>query len=117
MAHFAELDGNLVVNVIVINNAALDADNEEESGLDFLESIYGHRNFKQTSYNAKKRYNYAGIGFTYDSTADAFIAPQPFNSWTLDSNYQWQAPKPYPTDDKDYFWDEELGDWVATEVM
>lgn len=117
MAHFAELHENSVVNVIVINNDVLDADNEEATGLNFLESIYGHRNFKQTSYNAKIRYNYAGIGFTYDATADAFIAPKPFKSWSLDSNYQWQAPKPYPTDDKDYFWNEDLGDWVELEII
>lgn len=61
-----------------------------------------------------KRYNYAGIGYTYDAVRNAFIAPQPFPSWVVDeSTCQWVAPVPYPSDDGVYVWDEESGDWVS----
>ena len=69
-------------------------------------------NWVQTSYNGNFRKNYAGIGYTYDSTRDAFIAPQPFNSWALNEDTcQWEAPTPYPDDDKMYTWDEATTNW------
>lgn len=79
MAHFAKLDdNNKVVEVHVVANAALDSDNEEQSGIDFLtEWSGGHANWKQTSYNGSFRFNYAGVGYTYDPIDDAFIAPMP----------------------------------------
>jgi hypothetical protein len=79
MAHFAKLDDdNNVIDVAVVNNSALDSDNEEVSGIAFLTNwSNGYTNWKQTSYNGNLRYNYAGIGFTYDPIADAFIAPMP----------------------------------------
>jgi len=95
MAHFAELDDtNKVINVIVVANQSLDSEHEEKSGVDFLESLFGHRNWKQTSFNGKIRYNYAGIGYTYDSRDDAFIAPMPqcgHESLLLTSNKQWDC--------------------------
>lgn len=118
MAHFTELDGNLVTNVIVVNNEVLDSTNEEASGLDFLESIYGHRNFKQTSYNGNFRLNYAGIGFTYDEQRDAFIPPKPFASWVLnEDNCLWQAPVAYPTDGNRYAWNEDNQSWDLLEEV
>ena len=68
---------------------------------------------KRTSYNNKIRKQYAGIGFTYDPVADVFIAPQPFPSWTLDSNHDWQPPIPYPNDGLMYAWNEDDQDWEA----
>ena len=59
------------------------------------------------------RGNYAGIGYTYDVPNDVFYAPQPYPSWTLDENAQWQPPVPYPTDGVMYAWDEETTDWKA----
>ena len=69
---------------------------------------------KRTSYNNNIRKNYAGIGFTYDSARDAFIAPKPFASWVLDEETcRWQAPIPYPVGELVYRWDEEALDWVS----
>jgi hypothetical protein len=75
----------------------------------------------RTSYNAATngfRYNYAGIGYTYDPIDDAFIAPQPWPSWILDSNKQWVAPKPMPEEDGKLFaWDEESLSWIESENL
>jgi hypothetical protein len=116
MAHFAELDdNNIVTQVIVVNNNEL-IDNGEESeskGVNFLASLFGHNRWKQTSYNGKIRKNYAGIGYSYNEGLDAFVAPQPFASWTLDTNScRWKAPVDHPTDGKVYKWDEESQNWV-----
>jgi hypothetical protein len=123
MAHFAQIDeNNIVVQVIVINNEILlDTDNNESEvkGIDFCESLYGHRNWLQTSYNGNMRYNYAGIGYTFDEDNDAFYAPQPFASWLLDENFIWQAPVPYPenaSEDKVYEWDEDNLTWKVVEL-
>jgi hypothetical protein len=114
MAHFAKLDeNNIVLEVNVVNNNALDLSNEEASGIAFLTQWSGgYSNWKQTSYNGNIRKNYAGIGYTYDATRDAFIAPKPFNSWVLDeATCQWQAPTPMPADDKFYYWSEDDLSW------
>jgi hypothetical protein len=113
MAHFAKLDeNNLVLEVHVVANAALDSNNEEESGIEFLTNwSNGYTLWKQTSYNGTIRYNYAGIGFTYDPIDDAFISPQPFPSWILNSDKKWEAPLPYPQDGKMYVWNEETQSW------
>jgi hypothetical protein len=110
MAHYAFLDNNNVVTEVI---TGID-ETELIEGLD-TETWYG--NFrgqvcKRTSYNNNYRKNYAGIGFTYDVTRDAFIAPKPFNSWTLDeATCHWQAPTPYPTDGKFYYWSEDDLTW------
>ncbi len=115
MAHFAELDeNNVVTQVIVVANEELllDGVENEDKGIAFCKSLLGEdTRWVQTSYNATFRKNYAGIGFTYDPVADHFFAPKPFESWTLDSNAKWQAPTPYPTDDKEYFWNEATLSW------
>ena len=108
MAHFAELDeNNIVTRVVVV------ADEHEADGENWCADFFGGGNWKQTSYNANIRYNYAGVEFTYDPVADAFNAPQPFPSWSLDSNNKWQAPTPYPSDGSRYTWDEAQINWVA----
>jgi hypothetical protein len=119
MAHFAELDAsNIVTQVIVVANAEL-LDNGVESeakGVAFLQSLYGHDRWKQTSYNGNQRKNYAGVGFVYDADRDAFIPPQPFASWSLDeSTCTWVPPVPYPDDGTLYQWDEDAGAWVNVE--
>lgn len=118
MAHFAELDtNNVVLRVIVVHNNEL-MDNGQESeakGIAFCQSLFGG-NWIQTSYNANIRKNYAGIGYTYDPTRDAFIPPKPFASWLLNEDTcQWQAPVPYPTDGKRYSWDESTLSWKEIE--
>jgi hypothetical protein len=114
MAHFAKLDeNNTVLEVNVVANAALDASNEEASGIAFLTDWSGgYTNWKQTSYNGNFRKNYAGIGYTYDEVRDAFIPPKPFNSWALnEGTCQWQAPVAMPTDGKPYAWNEADQKW------
>lgn len=96
MAHFAELNENgIVTRVVVVANAELlDGDVEsEEKGVSFLANLYGHGNWKQTSYNRRTRKNYAGIGYAYDSVRDAFIPPKPSDDATLDeSTCLWVIP-------------------------
>jgi hypothetical protein len=116
MAHFAQLDeNNVVLQVIVVSNDdCKDAEGNESEvvGQAFCANLFGG-NWKQTSYNATIRKNYAGIGYVFDSTRDAFIAPQPFASWTLnESTCKWQSPVPYPSDGKPYQWDESALNWV-----
>jgi hypothetical protein len=115
MAHFAQLENNIVTKVIVVaNQDILDANGQEseQKGIDFCSNLLGGT-WKQTSYNGKIRKNYAGIGYTYDKGRDAFISPKPFNSWLLDENTcQWKAPVDMPIDDKRYLWDEETTSWV-----
>lgn len=116
MAHFAEIDENNVVQrvIVVANKDTADANgNEVESiGVAFCQRLLGG-NWKQTSYNANFRKNYAGIGYTYDAGIDAFVPPKPYPSWVLNSNTaQWEAPVPMPQDGKMYSWDEATQSWV-----
>jgi len=119
MAHFAELDeSNKVLRVIVVHNAELldeQGKESEQKGIDFCINLLGGR-WVQTSYNSTRRKNYAGIGFQYDPVNDWFQAPQPYPSWTLDSDAQWQAPTPRPTDDKHYTWNESTLSWEIVDV-
>jgi hypothetical protein len=116
LAHFAQLnEENLVTQVIVVaNQDTTDSDGMENEavGASFCANLLGGT-WKQTSYNARIRKNYAGIGYKYDATLDAFIAPQPYASWTLDENAQWKAPVDMPTDDKRYTWNEATTSWDA----
>jgi hypothetical protein len=125
MAHYAQLDsGNVVVNVFVGRDDVVE-------GIDDWETYYAPQGFtvKQTSYNTyggvhytdgvpsedqrkALRFNYAGIGFTYDEDRDAFIPPKPFESWVLDQDScLWKAPLPYPDGGGQYTWNEETGSW------
>lgn len=116
MAHFAKLDeNNNVLAVCVINNDVITINGveSEQAGINFLTQLYNYTLWKQTSYNKNIRKNYAGIGFTYDATRDAFIPPKPFNSWVLDEDTcQWQAPTPIPiVEGKRYYWSEDDLSW------
>lgn len=116
MAHFAKLDeNNIVLAVHVVNNDVITVNGveSEQTGIDFLTDLHGHTSWKQTSYNGTIRKNYAGIGYTYDASRDAFIAPQPWGSWTLnETTCQWEAPVAYPTDGKIYGWFEPNQQWI-----
>ena len=105
MAHFAKLDeNNIVTGVYVVGDEyeATYADSRKEFGEVYV----------QTSYNNRIRFNYAGIGDSYDEARDAFIASKPFNSWTLnEATCRWIAPMAYPNDGKKYGWNEELLQW------
>lgn len=114
MAHYAFLDENNTVTEVIVG---ID-ETELIEGLD-PETWYG--NFKnqickRTSYNHNIRKQFAGIGFIYDSIADVFIAPKPFPSWSLDANFDWQAPKPKPENGL-WYWDEESLEWLIAEIM
>ena len=122
MAHFAELDSNNVVKqVIVVSNAdtsTAQGEEKESIGIAFCERLLGGT-WVKTSYNAKIRKNYAGIGYTYDKDRDAFIPPKPYASWVLDENTcLWNAPVAMPSDagqgdpPKMYIWNEETTNWV-----
>jgi hypothetical protein len=115
MAHYAYLDEtNTVVTVIVGRD-----ENELIDGLD-PETYYAQGTpytVKRTSYNGNIRYNYAGIGYTYDPIDDAFIAPKPYPSWILNAKKQWEPPIAYPTDGKLYGWNEEAGEWYEAEAL
>ena len=111
MAHFAEMNSdNKIIRVLVVSN------DDEHRGQEFLAEDLGlGGTWIQTSYNNNIRKQFAGIGFSYDETADVFIAPQePFESWTLDGNYDWQPPTPRP--DGNFYWDEDTGQWVEIEI-
>lgn len=118
MAYYAFLDVNNVVTDVIAGK------NEGEDGVDW-EQWYGDfrgQLCKRTSYNTVAnmhtnggtpyRGNFAGIGYTYRADIDAFVPPQPYASWTLDANAQWQAPTAMPTDGKMYSWNEESQTWV-----
>lgn len=116
MAHFAKLDdNNVVLAVHVVNNSELlDAEgNESEArGVEFLVSLYGGGNWKQTSYNGNFRKHYASVGFVYHADIDAFVPPKPYASWVLnESEARWEAPVPYPDDGQLYDWDEDTTSW------
>ena len=122
MAHFAKLGvGDIVVAVHVVSN---DVATTEQAGVDFLNNLYNTRDvWKQTSYNNNIRKNYAGIGYSYDSSRDAFIAPKPYDSWILnEESCQWEAPvaKPELTEEQInnnnyYSWNEETKQWDLNE--
>ena len=110
MAHYAFLDDDNVVTEVIVGK-------DENEMLDGLSPEEWYANYRgqrcvRTSYNGNIRKQYAGIGYTYDAVADVFIAPKPFASWSLDANYDWQAPIDYPADGKDYLWDEANQVWV-----
>jgi hypothetical protein len=110
MAHFAEIDNNGIVKQVLVV-----PDSQEHRGHEYMSQDLGlGGTWVQTSYNATIRKNYAGIGYTYDSERDAFIAPKPFDSWELDEETcQWKSPIPYPTDGLMYVWNETEQDWSA----
>jgi hypothetical protein len=115
MAHFAEIGlNNTVMRVIVVNNEECKDQFGNESeiiGAKFCNNLFGGV-WLQTSYNGNIRKNYAGIGYTYDSTRDAFIPPRPYASWLLDEQTcQWNPPTPYPNDENHYQWDESTLTW------
>jgi len=134
MAHFAKLGvGNIVTRVTVVSN---DIATTEQAGIDFLNTLHKTNDvWKQTSYNTKGgvhllggtpfRKNYAGVGYTYDESRDAFITPKPYQSWKLDEDtWNWKAPVAYPetfTQDRKnedgsdapdrYYWNEQKFRW------
>jgi|LakMenE01Jun11ns_1017448.scaffolds.fasta_scaffold9699966_1 hypothetical protein len=133
MAHFAKLDeNNIVTEVIVVNNDVITVDGveSEQAGIDFLTGLYGHSNWKQTSYNTENnehvlggnplRGNYARIGYKYHPDFDIFIAQNEFPSWKINYNLAaWEAPKPVPDYIPGYFWNwsEINQEWISLKAL
>lgn len=115
MAHYAFLNGNNIVTEVIVG---ID-ENQLIDGLSPEEWYGNFRNQKcvRTSYNNNIRVRYAGIGYRYDEARDAFIAPQPYISWTFnETTLDWQPPIPYPNDGKVYRWDEASLQWIEVPV-
>ena len=112
MAHYAYLDSNSIVVIVTVGKD----ETELINGLD-TETYYAQGTpytVKRTSYNNNIRKNYAGIGYTYDTVRDAFIAPKPFASWVLDeATCRWGAPVAMPSAGGPWTWDEDTESWVA----
>ena len=122
MSHFAKLDENNLVTFVTVGR-------QEDDGLEEELNARTGDVYRQTSYNTRGgvhytdgepsadqskalRFNYAGIGYTYDADRDAFIPPQPYASWVLDeATCLWVAPIAYPAEGL-HDWDEQAGDWV-----
>lgn len=98
MSYFAKVSDSVVVKVITANQEFFDT---------FVDSSPGE--WIETSIDGEIRKQYAGVGYTYDASADVFIQPQPYPSWTLDENYDWQPPIPKP--DGRHIWNEETQAW------
>ena len=127
MAHFAQIGyENKVLRVSVVRNEDIldgNGNESEEVGIQFLKSIHGHlTNWIQTSYNNNFRCRYAGIGMVYDNQHDVFLLPQPYSSWTLNTEtYEWEPPVPEPEltgeqkeSGSSYEWNEETQEWELT---
>ena len=129
MAHFAELKSmtdptgftsdthQIVDRVVVVSNDEVPSDMHVD-GETWCVNFFGGGTWKQTSYNHNFRKQYAGIGMVYDSAKDKFLNSQPYASWSLDANDDWQAPVTYPTDttDKRISWDEDNQRWTAKDA-
>jgi hypothetical protein len=125
MAHFAKIEKNennkwIVKEVHSINNDTIGEPNlsfpeTEIIGQNFQKSIGLSGIWKQTSFNNNFRKQYAGIGYEYDDINDIFISPQPYASWTLDENFDWQAPIPSPG--LKYFWNEDIQKWEKNNLL
>ena len=116
MAYFAQIDTDgTVLRVISVSNAdAPDPapEHSEPLGQAFIASLGLDGEWKQTSWSGSFRKQFAGIGYHYDGTADVFIAPKPYPSWTLDAHYDWQPPTPMPAEGGPYYWDEATLFWL-----
>ena len=124
MAHWAKIENGKVINVIRADEDFFDTFVDSTPGT-WLQTSYNTRggvhyepdsNTPSSDQSKALRKNYAGIGYTYDATKDAFIAPQPFPSWALDEDACiWLPPTPRPEDENTYYWDEETQQWTAIE--
>jgi hypothetical protein len=121
MANFAELnENNIVTNVLYVNNSdCFDANGieQEQIGIAYLKNIFGqNKNYVQTFFTGSSRKMLAGIGYIYNVENDLFHEPQPYPSWSLDSNFDWKPPTPMPVDENKYVWDESSLSWIVYTV-
>ena len=111
MSHFAKVENGIVTQVIVIEQDVLNTGHWGDPSL-WVQTSYNTHGGVHAYGGTPLRKNYAGIGYTYDRTKDAFIPPQPFASWILnETTCLWDSPTPYPTDNKKYLWNESTKAW------
>ena len=113
--YFAEIVDDIVVDVITIDSSNcgnLQFPESEPIGQQYISFLGIEGEWLQASAEGLFRKQYAGIGWAYSVEGDVFVSPQPFPSWSLDENYDWQPPVPYPSDGKDYIWDEPTTTWI-----
>ena len=117
MSHFAKLDENNVVIFVTVGRQEDDGKEAElcaRTGDRYVQTSYNTRGGVHLLGGTPFRKNYAGLGYTYDKTRDAFIPPKPFSSWLLnDDTCLWEPPLPYPTDGEPYTWDEATSTWLS----
>ena len=122
MAYFAKLENSVVTQVISVSNEqcgepTLQFPETDSAGRAFIaNTLKLEGTWLQTSFNGNFRGCYAGIGFTYDADKKVFITPQPFPSWTLDTNNDWQPPTVMPNDGKMYEWNEASLAWIKVAI-
>ena len=125
MSHFAEINSdNIVQSVLVIDQETVNTgaggspDNWVQTSYNTRGGVHYAPNSHTPDGGVALRKNYAGKGYTYDKTRDAFIAPKPsYSSWKLnEDSCQWEAPIPYPDDGKSYNWDEDTTSWIEREL-
>ena len=115
MAHFAKVENTLVTQIIVAEAEFFDTFVDNSPG-EWIQTSYNTRGGVHSEGGTPLRKNYAGVGFTYDATRDAFISPQPFPSWTLDEDTcLWNPPAAHPDDGLQYTWNEENLAWDLVE--
>lgn len=115
MAHFAKINNGIVERVIVAEPEFFNTFVDTSPG-EWIQTSYNTHGGQHTLGGTPLRKNYAGVGYAYDSTRDAFIPPKPYSSWVLDEETcLWNAPTPYPDDGKVYSWEEEALSWIEVE--
>lgn len=127
MAHYALIKDSIVVKVITgvdENIIQIDENGNKVGGsTEAWEAFYSSQEWnrglicKRTSYSRSIRGRFAGIGYKYLEDADVFIEPKPFESWKLNSLYEWEAPKHYPNDGSDYYWNEHSQEWIKVDEL
>lgn len=112
MSHYAKIVNNTVVQVIVAEQDFIDLISKDNDDI-WIQTSYNTHKGKHLLGGVPLRKNYAGIGYTYDSIRDAFIPPKPFDSWMLnEETCYWESPVQYPSDNKNYYWDESSLNWI-----
>ena len=118
MAHFAKIEDGIVTQVNVVDEEYFHANRETRYTGTWIQTSYNTQGGIHLLGKTPLRKNYAGIGYTYDETRDAFIPPKPFNSWLLnETTCLWDAPIAYPTDGNLYTWDEEQQQWTEVKTQ
>jgi|688.fasta_scaffold97184_2 hypothetical protein len=111
MGHYAKIENGIVVQVNSIDEDFFNNNPDRHTG-QWIQTSYNTRDGVHALGGTPLRFNFAGIGMVYDEERDVFYHPQPYSSWTLnETTYRWEAPIPYPTDNKNYVWNDNREEW------